>query len=75
MTRRLDEILNEINEDILENDNLIEKGIISSIDVIAIVSEIEVELGVEIAPEDIKTANFTSYETIKKLFSKYEKRS
>lgn len=75
MTRRLDEILNEINKDILENDNLIEKGIISSIDVIAIVSEIEVELGVEIAPEDIKTANFISYETIKKLFSKYEKRS
>lgn len=71
MVEKLDRILEEINKDILVNDNLIEMGIISSLDVIAIVSEIEVELGVEIAPEDIISDNFKSYETIKKLYLKY----
>lgn len=71
MIEKLDRILEEINKDILVNDNLIEMGIISSLDVIAIVSEIEVELGVEIAPEDIISDNFKSYETIKKLYLKY----
>jgi D-alanine--poly(phosphoribitol) ligase subunit 2 len=73
MTEILDKILMDINPEIVENRkiNLIEEGVITSLDLISIVSEIEEELKVEIDFEDIVTDNFTSYDAIKKLFLKY----
>ncbi len=73
MTEILDKILMDINPEIVQNqeNNLIEEGIITSFDLISIVSEIEEELKVEIDFEDIVADNFTSYNAIKKLFLKY----
>ncbi len=73
--RQLEEILVEINPDIITNpdENLIEAGFITSLDIISIISEFEMELHVEIQPEDIIAENFVSYKEIKKLFCKYIK--
>ena len=73
MEEILKRILNGINPEIVDNkkDNLIETGMITSLDLISIVSEIEEELKVEIHPEDIIADNFISYDMIKKLFLKY----
>ena len=73
MTEILDKILMEVNPEIVENKgiDLIEEGVIKSLDVIRIVAEIEEELQVEIELEDIVADNFTSYAAIEKLFLKY----
>lgn len=63
----------EVNSEIVENKeiDLIEEGVITSLDLISIVAEIEEELQVEIELEDIVADNFTSYAAIEKLFLKY----
>lgn len=73
MTEILDKILMEVNPEIVENKeiDLIEEGVITSLDLISIVAEIEEELQVEIELEDIVADNFTSYAAIEKLFLKY----
>ncbi|MCI8830499.1 MAG: acyl carrier protein [Lachnospiraceae bacterium] len=73
MTEILDKILMEVNSEIVENKeiDLIEEGVITSLDLISIVAEIEEELQVEIELEDIVADNFTSYAAIEKLFLKY----
>lgn len=73
MTKILDKILMEVNPEIVENKgiDLIEEGVITSLDLISIVAEIEEELQVEIEFEDIVADNFTSYAAIEKLFLKY----
>ena len=55
MTEILDKILMEVNSEIVENKeiDLIEEGVITSLDLISIVAEIEEELQVEI--EDRKS--------------------
>ena len=73
MTEILDKILAEINPQIIDNKevDLIKEGILTSLDLISIISEIEEELQIEIESEDIIADNFRSYTTIKKLFLKY----
>lgn len=60
------EILGDINEDILtyDGDNLYDAGIIDSMMVIDIVTEIEDEFGVEIDAELVVAENFTTKEAI-----------
>lgn len=69
----LNKILTEVNPEILTNKeiDLIEEGILTSLDLISIVAEVEEELQVEIEYEDIVADNFTSYAAIEKLFLKY----
>ena len=60
------EIIGNINEEILDydGDNLYDAGIIDSMMVIDIVSDIEDEFGVEIDAELVVAENFANLETI-----------
>lgn len=66
MEDRILEILAEINEDIIDYDgeNMYEEGVISSMDVVEIVSELENEFDIEIDIDDIVSKNFANKETI-----------
>lgn len=66
MDERILEILAEINEDIIDydGDNMYEEGVISSMDVVEIVSELENEFDIEIDIDDIVSKNFANKETI-----------
>lgn len=63
---RVIEILNSINEDIMtyDGDDLYDAGIIDSMMVIDIVSEIEDEFGIEIDAELVVAENFANKDTI-----------
>ena len=60
------EIISNINEEIIgyEGDNLYDAGIIDSMMVIDIVSDIEDEFGIEIDPELVIAENFANLDTI-----------
>jgi len=66
MEEKVLEILGEINEEILtyDGDNLYEEGIIDSMMVIDIVSEIEDQFDIEIDPELVVAENFFNKEAI-----------
>lgn len=66
MEERILEILAEINEEIMDydGDNMYEEGVISSMDVVEIVSELENEFDIEIDIDDIVSKNFANKETI-----------
>lgn len=69
MEDKILEILEEINEDILtyDGENMYEEGVISSMDVVEIVSELEAEFDIEIDIDDIVAKNFANKETIIEL--------
>jgi len=69
MEDKILEILEEINEDILtyDGENMYEDGVISSMDVVEIVSELEAEFDIEIDIDDIVSKNFANKETIIEL--------
>lgn len=71
MEDKILEILEEINEDILtyDGENMYEEGVISSMDVVEIVSELEAEFDIEIDIDDIVAKNFANKETIIALVS------
>lgn len=46
--------------DLENNDALVEEGILDSLDIVEIVSEIEKEYGIEILPDQIDPDNFQS---------------
>lgn len=71
MEDKILEILDEINEDILtyDGENMYEEGVISSMDVVEIVSELEAEFDIEIDIDDIVAKNFANKDTIIALVS------
>ena len=73
MKERILCILADIDEEIIEYDgnSLIEAGIIDSLTIMEILSDIEDILGVHIAPEDIIQKNFETKDAIVALVEKY----
>ena len=66
------EILNEINSDIdYENEKaLIDDGLLDSLDVVALVSELNDHYEIEIGLDDLIPENFNSIEAIQALIEK-----
>lgn len=71
---KLIKILNEIKPgvDFTKEDNLIEKRILTSFDIIRLVMEINGEFDIEITPLHIVPENFKNVETIYALIQKIE---
>lgn len=69
MEEKILDILNDINENILDydGDNLYDDGIISSVDIVEIVSELEEAFDIEIDIDDIIAENFADKDTIIEL--------
>ena len=59
--------------DFIENNNLIDKGILDSIDIVTIISEIEMEYLIEFDPEEIDPDNFQSVLTMLEMIEKTKK--
>ena len=59
--------------DFIENNNLIDKGILDSIDIVTIISEIEMEYLIEFDPEEIDPDNFQSVLTMLERIEKTKK--
>ena len=57
--------------DLLKCENLIDAGVLDSVDIVSIVSAIEEEYEFEIDPDDIDPDNFQSAEHIYKMVQKY----
>jgi acyl carrier protein len=73
MTEQFKDILNAVRPDILENPDvdLIEDGIIDSLDVMNLVAELENAYGFDFDPDDVSPENFASAENVWKLVLKY----
>ena len=71
---KLIEILKSIRPDVdfTMEDALIDDEILSSFDIIAMVSEINVEYGIEIQGDDLLPENFNSAEAILELIEKMQ---
>ncbi|HFE9852864.1 acyl carrier protein [Enterococcus faecalis] len=63
---KLLEILQEVNEtvDYTKEEHLIDKGILDSLAILALVTEIENEFDIEISPINLVPANFNSMESL-----------
>lgn len=59
--------------DFEHSDNFVSKGILDSIDLVAVISEIEAEYGIEIDPNDVEPEYFQSLATMLKLIEKNTK--
>ena len=72
MEERVLKILEEINEDIItyDGENMYDEGVISSIDVIEIISELENEFDIEIDAMYADEEYFTNKESIIELVKK-----
>ncbi len=72
MEERVLKILEEINEDIItyDGENMYDEGVISSIDVIEIISELENEFDIEIDAMYADEEYFASKESIIELIKK-----
>lgn len=73
MEEKITAILEDVNPDILTytGDDLLHDGVIDSFDVVSIVTGMEEELNVEIAPEDVVREHFASVEAIIELAHRY----
>ncbi len=63
-------ILKNINPSIKEEENLIEKGLIDSFEVVNIIMELEEAFDIEIDPDDVIAENFQTVDTIYQLVQK-----
>ncbi len=72
--QQLIEILSGIRPDVNfeEEDALIDDEILSSFDIIAMVSEINVQYGIEILVDDLLPENFNSVDAILELIERME---
>ncbi len=52
--------------------DLVDEGILDSIDIVTIITEIEEEYGIEIDPDDIDPDNFQSASSILKMVEEYQ---
>ncbi len=55
------------------SDNLIESGVIDSMDIVELLTSIEDAFGIEVDGDDIIPENFESIDSIEKLVIKYKK--
>ena len=71
---KLLEILNELHPevDFENNDSLIDDGILDSLDIVTLVTEIYAEFGVMIPAEEIVPENFNSAEALMALITKID---
>ena len=69
---KLLEILKRVNPavDFANCKSLVDDGILDSIDIVSIVSELEKEYSFEMDPDDIDPDNFQSIETIYEMLNK-----
>jgi acyl carrier protein len=74
MTQQFIEILNRVKPDILENPgvDLVEDGILDSLDIMRLVVALEDGLGVEFEPDDVRSENFASPEAVWAVIQKYQ---
>lgn len=72
--KQLIEILMSVRPDVdfEEEDALIDDEILSSFDIIAMVSEINVQYGIEIRVDDLLPENFNSVDSILELIERME---
>ena len=73
MNEKFIEILNSVKPEILEETDcdLVEDGIIDSLDIMTIISKCEEAFEIDFDPDDIMPENFASPEAIRKLIEKY----
>jgi len=71
---KLIEILKELHDDVdfYAERALIDDGILDSLDIVSLVTEIDSELGVRIPPEEIIPENFNSAEALWALIEKLD---
>ena len=69
---KLLEILNRIKPEVnfMVCQNLVDEGILVSIDIVSIISEIETEYSIEIDPDEIDPDNFQSAKAIQEMLEK-----
>lgn len=75
MNEKLKEILTKVKPEIFDDPDcdLVEDGIIDSLDIMTIISECEVAFEVDFDPDDVMPENFASPEAIWALIEKYLK--
>ena len=75
MDKKLEEILNSVNPEILETPgiNLVEEGIIDSLAIMQIVSALEEGYGIDFDPDDIMPETFASAAAIEQALQNYLK--
>jgi len=73
MNEKFKEILNSVKPEILEEKDcdLVEDGIIDSLDIMTIISKCEEAFEIDFDPDDVMPENFASPETIWNLIEKY----
>lgn len=73
MLDKIKNILGKISADALEykGDDMIEDGLIDSLQLMEFVSDIEDEFEIEIEPEDFIPENFKTISDVEKLIKKY----
>ena len=71
---KLIEILKELHEDVdfTVEQGLVDDGILDSLDIVSLVTEIDSEFDVRIPPEEIIPENFNSAEALWKLIEKLD---
>lgn len=71
---RLIAILKDIHEDVdfETEDNLVDDGILDSLDIVTLITEINSEFGVSIPAEEIIPENFNSAETLWNLIERLD---
>ena len=69
---KLLKILNDINPDIdyEKEKSLVENGVFDSLEVMTLVTELEMRFHIEIDPDDVTAENFNSVETMLALIEK-----
>ena len=74
MMEKLLEILSSLHDDVdfLNTDGLVDDGILDSLDIVALVTEIDAEMGVSIPAEEIVPENFNSAKALYALIERLD---
>lgn len=75
MMENLLDILKKIKPDVdfANSDNLVDEGILDSLDIVTVIAAIEAEYNIEINPDDIDPDNFQSVHSMYHLIEKNRK--
>ncbi|MCL1799231.1 MAG: acyl carrier protein [Eggerthellaceae bacterium] len=74
MEQQFIDLLNKVNEEIFDNPDadLVEDGVIDSLDIMNLVAGLEQVFGVDFDPDDIIPENFASPEALWGLVQRYQ---